>query len=454
MVTAASAVPPIHRINEGTKSLDREIFHKSIPVLAVRVPAQKTDSLRADLKKSILVLARTRCVERDPENNEMRLLLLKYQTKDELPAETIDCIEKEGLTLVDHKLELNYDYWTADDILHATLPQDLCAEAPAGFAQMGHLAHLNLNKEYLPYKYIIGQVILDKNPRLRTVVNKLDNIHTQFRFFDMELIAGEPDFLVQHIESRCHFSFDFREVYWNSRLQAEHERLVQTFRPQDGVIADVMAGVGPFAIPAAKKGCAVLANDLNPNSVKWLRKNVDDNRVSANLRVYCQDGRDFIRSSVKRAFYKPFAPFSEKKPSIRKQKQDKRRSRQNRISYNEFRKRSPKSSERPNRNRIAHFVMNLPDNAIEFLDAFRGIFKAEDQELLGLYETMPLVHCYCFTNFLDPRGAEEDIRKRVEVTLGWSLEDEVSLHCVRSVAPNKDMYCISFRLPRDIAIAV
>lgn len=45
------------------------------------------------------------------------------------------------------------------------------------------------------------------------------------------------------------------------------------------VIADVFAGVGPFALPAARKGCVVFANDLNPESVKWLRKNVERNHV-------------------------------------------------------------------------------------------------------------------------------------------------------------------------------
>lgn len=50
------------------------------------------------------------------------------------------------------------------------------------------------------------------------------------------------------------------------------------FRPED-VVADVFAGVGPFTIPAARKGCAVLANDLNPASYKYLEKNVTDNRV-------------------------------------------------------------------------------------------------------------------------------------------------------------------------------
>lgn len=54
---------------------------------------------------------------------------------------------------------------------------------------------------------------------------------------------------------------------------------MQLFKSEE-VIADVFAGVGPFAIPAAKKGCAVFANDLNPNSAKYLLKNVVDNRVS------------------------------------------------------------------------------------------------------------------------------------------------------------------------------
>ena len=61
-------------------------------------------------------------------------------------------------------------------------------------------------------------------------------------------------------------------------MHTEHDRLVQLFQPSD-VVADVFAGVGPFAIPAGKKGCGVLANDLNPNSYKYLQKNIADNKV-------------------------------------------------------------------------------------------------------------------------------------------------------------------------------
>jgi tRNA (guanine37-N1)-methyltransferase len=46
---------------------------------------------------------------------------------------------------------------------------------------------------------------------------------------------------------------------------------------------DVMAGVGPFAVPAAKKGCSVFGNDLNPESVKWMEVNRVKNKVSHTL---------------------------------------------------------------------------------------------------------------------------------------------------------------------------
>lgn len=126
------------------------------------------------------------------------------------------------------------------------------------------------------------------------------------------------------------------------------------------------------------------------------------------------------------------------------------------------------------RRRIAHFVMNLPDSAITFLDAFRGLLVASEHpacNLMDIYERMPMVHCHCFTREMEREGAERDIRQarrlfiqscnttdrtlqRVYEQLGRALheENEVSLHLVRSVAPNKDMYCISFRLPRDVAL--
>lgn len=46
-----------------------------------------------------------------------------------------------------------------------------------------------------------------------------------------------------------------------------------------------MAGVGPFSIPAVKKGAIVYANDLNPSSYQWLCENIKLNKVVDKPRI-------------------------------------------------------------------------------------------------------------------------------------------------------------------------
>jgi len=48
------------------------------------------------------------------------------------------------------------------------------------------------------------------------------------------------------------------------------------------ILGDMFAGIGPFAIPAAKnRGCVVYANDLNPISYQYLKENIRLNKVKS-----------------------------------------------------------------------------------------------------------------------------------------------------------------------------
>jgi tRNA (guanine37-N1)-methyltransferase len=44
------------------------------------------------------------------------------------------------------------------------LPEDLKDELPSSFTHVGHIAHMNLREQYLPYKYLIGRVLIDVRP--------------------------------------------------------------------------------------------------------------------------------------------------------------------------------------------------------------------------------------------------------------------------------------------------
>ncbi|KAG8684954.1 tRNA(m(1)G37)methyltransferase [Ceratobasidium sp. 423] len=474
--------PPIDR---SMRDLDRAFFRKTVSVTAAQIEARRTGELlkAPALRPHILDLPKITNVVRSDGDDGKRLLLLGTNNPDQLSPEAREYLDSKGAKLVSHSIELDYDYWTADQILRAVLPPELGEGSPTAFSINGHIAHMNLRDEYLPYRFFIGQVILDKNKTIRTVVNKLDVIDTKFRFFKMEVLAGEPDFIIKHNESNCTFTLDFSTVYWNSRLAHEHERLVNLFtKPGDQpdvqggsntishvpLIADVFAGVGPFAVPAAKRGAIVYANDLNQESTKWMEVNVKNNKVVPRVRISTLDGRQFIQDVVHIAWTSPFPPEAYIKPLSVKERRLKRTaakdapavpdtpsgaSANDRVSEQTPILYEPAQPSPPERNsrRIDHFVMNLPATAIEFLDAFCPAFaslrKMYGEEVQQIYNPMPIVHVHCFTRELEEENARRDILERAEAALGCAITEDILLHHVRKVAPNKEMYCLSFRLP-------
>ncbi|XP_028557083.1 tRNA (guanine(37)-N1)-methyltransferase 1 isoform X3 [Dendrobium catenatum] len=224
-----------------------------------------------------------------------RLLLLDERLADkalqELP-EAVKAVLKGGdlpcklpvCELIRCQLTLFYNYWHMDEVLETLLPESIVV--PTGFETVGHIAHLNLGEEHLPYKKLIAQVVLDKNwPKIQTVVNKIDAIQNDYRTMQLEILAGNHSLVTTVVENGIKFLVDLAKVYWNSRLATERQRLVRSFTSSD-VVCDVFSGVGPITISAAKKVKYVYANDLNPHAVEYLERNVILNKLDRKIEIH------------------------------------------------------------------------------------------------------------------------------------------------------------------------
>lgn len=121
---------------------------------------------------------------------------------------------------------------------------------------------------------------------------------------------------------------------------------------------------------------------------------------------------------------------------------------------------------------ISHFVMNLPGSATCFLHHFKGLYHGRKDLFVPRTETkLPMVHVHCFAaknagmhtatfqgGMLTEDEILDEILARVEGEIGVKFrvgdaekEGEAEVLDVRDVAPNKRMFCVSFRVPPEVA---
>jgi len=430
---------------------DRDQFKRELSLLALRVPLCKIGMVRSTLEKQKLLLnmPRVKTIVSDPGGSTGEKLVLLAEGcgygggAEDTPEALREIISKHGLPEpVPYTHVLGYEYLTADQVLASLLPRDVVCDIPSSFETVGHIAHLNLRDEQLPYKRLIGRVIMDKNDRIRTVVNKTAKIENEFRVLPMEVIAGSSEMETVVVQHGVRFKLNFAEVYWNSRLENEHNRLIKEKFCKGEVVLDMTCGVGPFTIPAAKKGCRVVANDLNPKCAEYTRVNCRLNKLDGGNMpvVHCMDARAFVRHVV----------WGDGVSGKRKQGEE-----------------SP--TPHAEHSRFDHAVINLPATGLDFVDVFRGLF---DRDRWG-DRALPQVHCYTFVGKqLDQSEAEtaegvevaeaevrarlfRGVVRRVEELLQCEFpeKEQPEIREVRDVAPNKRMVLVSFRVPEAAAFA-
>jgi hypothetical protein len=201
----------------------------------------------------------------------------------------------------------------------------------------------------------------------------------------------------------------------------------------------------------------VYANDLNPASHAALVAAVKRNRVGHKVTTSCGDGRGFLAGLAAQG-----------------------------VPYH-------------------HAIMNLPADALDMCDVFVGLFRRGGGSGSGSGSSdrvLPRVHLYCFARSETAEGAADDAVQRLLGVLrlpgpeSWAKEQEeeggssgsamdaahalpavhgdhlphlstpivrgarrhagmgdLLVRCIRNVAPAKLMLCLSFTVPRAVAMA-
>jgi Predicted methyltransferase len=210
------------------------------------------------------------------------------------------------------------------------VPEDLLGFSPA-YEVIGDVALLedpDLDKQTASK---IAEALLRTQSNIKTVLKPLTPVIGEFRVREFEVVAGEPRTETIHREYGCRYKVDLARAYFTPRLSTERSRVLSWIKEGD-IVVDMFAGVGPYSILIAKskKPSKVLAIDKNPDAVRYLRENIDINSVK-NIEAIEGDAREEA---------KKFAGIAD------------------------------------------HVIMNLPHNALEFLDSAVLLTKRRNNPLL------------------------------------------------------------------------
>lgn len=259
-----------------------------------------------------------------------------------------------------------------------TTPVDLLGFEPS-YERLGDIVLLDEDDPERARQ--VARAVMDSDLRAKTVLNRASKVTGDFRTREWDVLAGD-DTTTVHREYGCEFALDIAEVYFSPRLATERHR-VTTQADEDERIVDMFAGVGPFAIPFAKRDAHVVAVDRNPAAIKYLRENARRNDVERHVRGIKADVREVA------AEYEGWAE---------------------------------------------RIVMNLPHSADAFLDAALCLASGEC-----------VFHYYDIQHDEDPYGPGERAIREAAEGAGYKVAVE-TCHEVRSYAPHELNICLDVRL--------
>ncbi|SOV14060.1 met-10+ like protein, putative [Plasmodium gaboni] len=228
------------------------------------------------------------CENMKDDKDEIEIIYNMHKL--EYIEELFKLIKEENIKFQKVKLEFGYDNMNTSEILRKIFPS--INEIIHKFEIIGHIAHLNFCDKLESCKKIIAEIILDKNKSIKTVINKKDILNNTHRTFNIELLAGENNYITQLKENNIRVKLNYELIYWNSKLKKERDRIYNLVK-DNSIIIDVFGGVGIFSLSLSKKSCLCFSNDINEHAYKYMNINIAMNK-NKNILTYNMDGRVFL----------------------------------------------------------------------------------------------------------------------------------------------------------------
>ncbi len=169
---------------------------------------------------------------------------------------------------------------------------------PRSFDTIGEIIVIEIPDELIAKKVLIGEALLSVHTSIKSVYAKTGIVSGVNRIRPVELIAGEDKTKTIYREHGIRLAVDITQAYFSPRLSEEHSRIAKQVKNSE-IVVDMFAGIGPFALPIAKRVNATIhAIDINPGAIELLNENITLNKLVGKIHTYCGDSRVVVQKEA------------------------------------------------------------------------------------------------------------------------------------------------------------
>ncbi|MFH2106117.1 MAG: class I SAM-dependent methyltransferase family protein [Candidatus Micrarchaeota archaeon] len=165
-------------------------------------------------------------------------------------------------------------------------------ESISSFDMIGDIAIVEIPEKMTGREKEIANAIMKVHKSIHSVYKKMSAMKGEYRVRELKHIAGIETTETIYKEHGCSMKLDVAKVYFSPRLATERKRIADIVGGRAENIMIMFAGVGPFALVIGKQNpdAKLIAIELNPDAVRYMRENVKLNKL-ANVQVIEGDVR-------------------------------------------------------------------------------------------------------------------------------------------------------------------
>lgn len=173
------------------------------------------------------------------------------------------------------------------------LDKNLLEKLPSGYAIIGDIAIFRgMSTELEPYKKIIGELIIDLDPKIKVVIEQKDT-KSIYRKPLISHIAGEKRTKTIHKEFNTIFHIDVSQITFSPGNKEERGYLTKIVQNNE-IICDMFACIGNLSLPIVvnNPNTMVYGIEANKRAFELLQKNIRENDVQGKYFALFGDNRE------------------------------------------------------------------------------------------------------------------------------------------------------------------